>query len=76
MERRWPALLNGEKTSTFRFNEGFIHKGFLVYKDCPKEQWLAVVYVTDVYYLPLKKALETDGFDAHRPNAEIGLKQM
>lgn len=76
VERRWPALLNGEKTSTFRFNEGFIHKGFLVYKDCPKEQWRAVVYVTGVYYLPLKQALEADGFDAHTPNAEIGLKQM
>lgn len=36
VEKRWPALLNGEKTSTFRLNEGFIHKGFLVYKDSQK----------------------------------------
>ncbi len=76
VERRWPALLNGEKISTFRLNEGFIHKGFLVYKDYPKEQWTEVVYVTQVYYLPLKQALETDGFDAHTPDVETGLKQM
>ena len=76
VERRWPALLNGEKTSTLRLNEGFIHKGFLVYKDCPKEQWAEVVYVTQVYYLTLKQALETDGFDTHTPDVETGLKQM
>lgn len=76
VERRWSALLNGEKTSTLRLNEGFIHKGFLVYKDCPKEQWAEVVYVTGVYYLPLKRALETDGFDEHTPDVETGLKQM
>ena len=76
VERRWPALLNGEKTSTLRLNEGFIHKGFLVYKDCPKEQWAEVVYVTEVYYLPLKQALETDGFDEHTPDMETALKQM
>lgn len=76
VERRWPALLNGEKTSTLRLNEGFIHKGFLVYKDCPKEQWAEVVYVTGVYFLPLKQALETEGFDKHTPDIETGLKQM
>ncbi len=76
VERRWPALLNGEKTSTFRLNEGFVHKGFLVYKDCPKEQWAEVVYVTHVYYVPLRQALEIDGFDAHTPDIETGLKQM
>ena len=76
VERRWPALLNGEKTSTFRLNEGFVHKGFLVYKDCPKEQWAEVVYVTHVYYMPLKQALELDGFDDHTPDIETGLKQM
>ncbi len=76
VEKRWPALLNGEKTSTFRLNEGFIHKGFLVYKDCPKEQWAEVVYVTRVYYLPLRQALEIDGFDAHTPDIETALKQM
>ena len=76
VERRWAALLNGEKTSTLRLNEGFIHKGFLVYKDCPKEQWTEVVYVTGVYYLPLKQALETEGFDERTPDVETGLKQM
>ena len=76
VERRWSALLNGEKTSTLRLNEGFIHKGFLVYKDCPKEQWTEVIYVTGVYYLPLKQALETEGFDAHTPDMETSLKQM
>ena len=76
VERRWPALLNGEKTSTLRLNEGFIHKGFLVYKDCPKEQWAEVVYVTNVYYMPFKQAVETDGFDAHTPDIETALKQM
>ncbi len=76
VERRWAALLNGEKTSTLRLNEGFIHKGFLVYKDCPKEQWAEMVYVTGVYYLPLKQALETKGFDAHTPDVKTGLKQM
>ena len=76
MERRWAALLNGEKTSTFRLNEGFIHKGFLVYKDCPKEQWTEVVYVTRVYYVPLKQALEIDGFDNHTPDIKTGLQQM
>ena len=76
VERRWPALLNGEKTSTFRLNEGFIHKGFLVYKDCPKEQWAEVVYVTNVYYVPFKQAVEIDGFDAHTPDMETALKQM
>ena len=76
VERRWPALLNGEKTSTFRLNEGFVHKGFLVYKDCPKEQWAEVVYVTQVYYVPLRQALEIDGFDEHTPDMETALKQM
>lgn len=76
VERRWPALLKGEKTSTLRLNEGFIHKGFLVYKDCPKEQWAEVVYVTHVYYVPLRQALEIDGFDDHTPDIETGLKQM
>ena len=76
VERRWPALLNGEKTSTFRLNEGFIHKGFLVYKDCPKEQWAEVVYVTAIYYVPLKQALEIDGFDNHTPDIKTGLQQM
>lgn len=76
VEKRWPALLNGEKTSTFRLNEGFIHKGFLVYKDCPKEQWAEVVYVTRVYYLPLRQANEIDGYDEHTPDMETALKQM
>ena len=76
VERRWPALLNGEKTSTLRLNEGFVHKGFLLYKDCPKEQWAEVVYVTQVYYLPLKQALETEGFDERTPDVETGLKRM
>ena len=76
VERRWPALLNGEKTSTFRVNEGFIHRGCLVYKDCPKEQWAEVVYVTRVYYVPFKQAIEIDGFDDHTPDMETALKQM
>ena len=76
VEKRWPALLNGEKTSTFRLNEGFIHKGFLVYKDCPKEQWAEVVYVTHVYYAPLRQAIEIDGYDEHTPDMETALKQM
>lgn len=76
VERRWTALLNGEKTSTFRLNEGFIHKGFLVYKDCPKEQWAEVVYVTHVYYVPLRQAIEIDGYDEHTPDMETALKQM
>ena len=76
VERRWPALLNGEKTSTFRLNEGFIHKGFLVYKDCPKEQWAEVVYVTRVYYVPLCQANEIDGYDEHTPDMGTALKQM
>lgn len=76
VERRWPALLNGEKTSTFRLNEGFVHRGFLVYKDCPKEQWAEVVYVTRVYYVPLCQAIEIDGYDDHTPDMETALKQM
>ena len=76
VERRWPALLNGEKTSTFRLNEGFIHKGFLVYKDCPSEQLAEVVYVTHVYYVPLRQANEIDGYDEHTPDMETALKQM
>ena len=76
VERRWPALLSGEKTSTLRLNEGFVHKGLLVYKDCPKEQWMEVVYVTHVYYVPLKQALEIEGFDKHTPDIETGLKQI
>ncbi len=76
VEKRWPALLNGEKTSTFRFNEGFIHKGFLVYKDCPNEQLAEVVYVTHVYYVPLRQANEIDGYDEHTPDMETALKQM
>ena len=76
VERRWSALLNGEKTSTFHLNEGFVHKGFLVYKDCPKEQWAEVVYVTRVYYVPFKQAIEIDGFDDRTPDMETALKQM
>ena len=76
VERRWPALLSGEKVSTFRLNEGFVHKGFLVYKDCPREQWTEVVYVTRVYYAPLRQAIEIDGFDDHTPDMETALRQM
>lgn len=76
VERRWPALLRGEKISTYRLNEGFIRKGFLVYKDCPKEQYKEVVYVTNVYYGPLIKAMKIDGFDDHTPDLETGLKQL
>lgn len=76
VERRWTALLSGEKISTFRLNEGFVHKGFLIYKDCPKEQWAEVVYVTNVYYAPFRQAVEIDGFDAHTPDMETALKQM
>lgn len=76
VERRWPALLNGEKTSTLRLNEGFIHKGFLVYKDYPNEQLAEVVYVTHVYYVPLRQANEIDGYDEHTPDMETALKQM
>ena len=76
VERRWPALVSGEKTSTFRLGEGFVHKGFLLYKDCPREQWGEVVYVTGVYYLPFAQAVEMDGFDAHTPDLQTALKQM
>ena len=76
VERRWSALLKGEKTSTFRLNEGFIHKGFLVYKDFPKEQLAEVVYVTRVYYVSLRQANEIDGYDEHTPDIETALKQM
>lgn len=76
VERRWSALLNGEKTSTLRLNEGFIHKGFLVYKDCPSEQLAEVVYVTHVYYVPLRQANEIDGYDEHAPDMETALRQM
>ncbi len=74
--RRWPALLKGEKTSTFRLNEGFVHPGFLVYKDYPDERAAAVVYVQNVYYVPLRQAIALDGFDDHTPNETIALKQM
>lgn len=76
VERRWPALLNGEKISTVRLNEGFVHRGFLVYKDYPREQKTAVVYITHVYYVPLKQAIEIDGFDDHTPDVVTALKQM
>ncbi len=76
IERRWPALLAGEKTSTFRLNEGFVHKGFLVYKDYPHEKCAEVVYVTQVYYIPLCQAIEIDGFDDHTPDEATALKQM
>lgn len=76
VERRWPALLNGQKVSTIRLNEGFVHPGFLLYKDCPNEQWTAVVFVTHVFYLPLKQAVEIEGFDEHTPDIETGLNQM
>ncbi len=76
VERRWEALLTGKKTSTFRINEGFVHRGFLIYKDYPKEQKQAVVYVNKVYYVPFKQAIEIDGFDEHTPNVETALKQM
>lgn len=76
VERRWPALVKGEKTSTFRLGEGFVHKGFLLYKDCPREQRGEVVYVTSVYYLPFAQAVEVDGFDAHTPDLPTALKQM
>ena len=76
VERRWPALLNGQKKSTIGVNEGFVHPGFLLYKDCPNEQWTAVVFVTHVFYLPLKQAVEIEGFDEHTPDIETGLNQM
>ncbi len=76
VERRWPALVSGEKTSTFRLNEGFVHRGFLVYKDCPNEQFAEVVYINKVYYVPLHQAIALDGFDNHTPDEATALKQM
>lgn len=57
-------------------NEGFVRPGFSLYKDCPNEQWTAVVFVTHVFYLPLKQAVEIEGFDEHTPDIETGLNQM
>ncbi len=76
VERRWPALVSGEKTSTFRLNEGFVHRGFLVYKDCPNEKYAEVVYVNKVYYVPLRQAIAIDGFDDHTPDEATALRQM
>ncbi len=64
------------KKSTIGVNESFVHPGFLLYKDCPNEQWTAVVFVTHVFYLPLKQAVEIEGFDEHTPDIETGLNQM
>ena len=76
VERRWQALVNGEKVSTYRLNEGFFHKGFLIYKDFPKEEKREVVYATNVFYGPFNWVMELDGFDEHTPDLETGLKQM
>ncbi len=76
VERRWTALLSGEKISTIRLNEGFVHKGFLVYRDCPNERFAEVVYVNRVYYIPLRQAVELEGFDDHTPNEEVALTNM
>ena len=32
--------------------------------------------MTHVYYVPLRQALEIDGFDEHTPDMETALKQM
>ena len=57
-------------------NEGFVRPGFSLYKDCPNEQWTAVVFVTHVFYVALKQAVEIEGFNEHTPDIETGLNQM
>ncbi len=34
VDRRFPALLNGEKTDTIRLNEGVVETGLLLYEGC------------------------------------------
>ena len=51
-------------------NEGFVRPSFSLYKDCPNEHCHARLYV------PLKQAVEIEGFNEHTPDIETGLNQM
>ncbi len=54
VDRRWPALLNGEKTDTIRWKEGMIKPGLLKYVACGDRNTTAWVWVVSVRKMLLK----------------------
>lgn len=75
VDRRFDALVEGEKTSTVRLDEGRIEKGFMLYYSSSRTRH-AVVMVTDVDDVPLGKVGNIVGFDDHTPDNETMLAQM
>lgn len=78
VDRRWPALLSGEKLDTIRLNEGEVELGLLRYIACDDKTKQAYVWVTHVEYMPLKAVPnEPDKDDLlrrmkmHYPNIEL-----
>lgn len=76
VERRWDALITGEKLDTIRFNENTIESGFLVYESFPSRDQYCVVYVTDVRMIPLREVLTFTKDLIRKPDEATLLKRM
>lgn len=61
VDRRFPALMAGEKTDTIRWNEGVVETGLLLYEGCDDLSLQTTVWVTDVLFIPLRKVSEEVG---------------
>jgi len=56
VDRRWDALLSGEKLDTLRWNEGDVQAPcFITYKNCSFPDKTAVVYAYSSSYMPLRE---------------------
>lgn len=53
VDRRFPALLSGEKRDTIRWNEGHIEPGYLIYYASDNSRWKTMVWVTATRYTTL-----------------------
>lgn len=75
VDEQFPALLRGEKTDTIRLNEGDIKPGFLLfYSSSGKER--AVVWVTEINYMPLRNVGKKVGYTKRTPDDETCLRHM
>jgi hypothetical protein len=75
VDRRFPALLSGRKTSTIRWNEGVIKPGFLLYVSCSGKE-RAIVWVNEVNRIPLRDIGKKIGYDAHHKDENHTLELM
>lgn len=76
VERRWEALLSGEKLDTIRYKETRIAPGLFVYKNSPYTGKYCVVYATNVMDLKLRDVLKYAKDIDYKQNEENLLQQM